>query len=132
MKQFVFGFGQFVNEMLEPTCECGGIINEDGICKTCGQAEVEETTEPVPMEDGEFPDITAEKDPNDLNNVSLTDDTVFEKKDKSTEKAKPGERSKTFPFAKIKGKEEKEPAKPGKKLSKSEQARKNFGLDKKK
>lgn len=78
------GFGQFVNEMLEPTCECGGAINEEGVCETCGKLAVEETAEPVPTEEGEFPDITAENDPNDLNNVSLTDDeSVLEKKDKS-------------------------------------------------
>ena len=78
------GFGQFVNEMLEPTCECGGAINEEGVCETCGKLAVEETAEPGPTEEGEFPDITAENDPNDLNNVNLTDDdSVLEKNDKS-------------------------------------------------
>jgi len=111
------GFGQFVNEMLEPTCECGGALMEDGTCSECGAKSDMTAASPEFDQPSEFPEISEAKKKPEV---------------KPTEKAKPGERSKTFPFAKVKGKEEKEPTKPGKKLSKSEQARKNFGLDKKK
>ena len=120
MKQFVMGFGQFVNEMLEPTCECGGALMEDGTCSECGAQQDLTAAAPEFDQPAEFPEISeAKKKPGE---------NPFAKKDSP----KPGEKSKTFPFAKVKGKEEKEPAKTGKKLSKSEQARKNFGLDKKK
>jgi len=118
MKQFVMGFGQFINEMLEQTCECGGALMEDGTCSECGAKHDLNAASPEFDQPSEFPEISeAKKKPE-------------EKPAKGS--AKPGERSKTFPFAKVKDKEEKEPAKLGKKLSKSEQARKNFGLDKKK
>jgi hypothetical protein len=124
MKQFVLGFGQFVNEMLEPTCECGGAIMEDGTCAECG-AKQEELTAAAQEFDkpSEFPEITEAKKP--------PFGKPFEKGAK-----KPTEKGKPFAFGKPNGKDEKDPAKPagktGPKLSKSEQARKNFGLDKKK
>ena len=112
------GFGQFVNEMLEPTCECGGALMEDGTCSECGAKQDITAASPEFDQPAEFPEISeAKKKP--------------EEKPSAKGAPTPGERSKTFTFAKVKGKEEKEPAKPGKKLSKSEQARKNFGLDKK-
>lgn len=120
MKQFVLGFGQFVNEMLEPTCECGGALMEDGTCSECGAQQDLTAASPEFDQPAEFPEITE--------GAKKPFGKPFEKGPK-----KPAEKGKPFAFGKPKGKEEKEPEKPaGKKLSKSEQARKNFGLDKKK
>lgn len=124
MKDFVMGFGQFVNEMLEPTCECGGTIMEDGTCAECGAKQNELTYVPQEFDrPSEFPEITE--------GAKKPFGKPFEKGAK-----KPVEKAKPFAFGKPKGNGEKEPeklaGKTGPKLSKSEQARKNFGLDKKK
>jgi hypothetical protein len=52
MKQFVFGFGQFVNEMFDQneglekksSC-CGATLMEDGSCSECGAFEAENDEE---------------------------------------------------------------------------------------
>lgn len=113
MDNVILDFRHFVNEMHNPTCECGGFIKEDGTCSDCGASAVDEIednlyependqdltedtidgsleeetdfSEPAIGSVDELPEPELEEDPyiEDLNSVNINDDSVFEKKEKS-------------------------------------------------
>lgn len=72
MDNVILDFRHFVNEMHNPTCECGGFIKEDGTCSDCGSPVVDEIADDDRYEPENDQDLTE-----DVIDSNLEEETDF-------------------------------------------------------